>query len=157
MPKYVIERELPGAGDLSAGDLQAISQKSVEVLADMAPRAQWLQSYVADDRLFCVYIADDPEAVREHARCGGFPVTNVYRPSSTRRPPRSRREAARGGGGRRPRLVGRRRGMTRRPGRRRADLLDHARHRRARPAHRRRLRHRSRRRPRVAASRWPGR
>lgn len=78
MPKYVIERELPGAGELSADELQAISQKSVEVLAGMAPRAQWLQSYVADDRLFCVYIADDPEAVREHARTGGFPVTNIH-------------------------------------------------------------------------------
>ena len=79
MPKYVIERELPGAGALTADELQGISQKSVEVLAGMAPRAQWLQSYVADDRLFCVYIADDPEAVREHARCGGFPVTAIHR------------------------------------------------------------------------------
>ena len=79
MPKYVIERELPGAGQLSTDELQAISQKSNEVLAGMAPRAQWQQSYVADDRLFCVYIADDPEAVREHARCGGFPVTAIHR------------------------------------------------------------------------------
>lgn len=79
MPKYLIERELPGAGDLSAAELQAISQKSVEVLAGMAPRAQWLQSYVTDDHIFCVYLADDPEAVREHARCGGFPVTNIHR------------------------------------------------------------------------------
>ena len=81
MPKYVIERELPGAGNLTADELRSISQKSNEVLAGMAPRAQWQQSYVSDDRLFCVYIADDPEAVREHARCGGFPVTNVYRVS----------------------------------------------------------------------------
>jgi hypothetical protein len=78
MPKYVIERELPGAGRLTGDELQAISQKSNEVLAAMAPRAQWLQSYVADDRLFCVYIADDPEAVREHAKCGGFPVTAIH-------------------------------------------------------------------------------
>ena len=78
MPKYVIERELAGAGQLGGDELQAISQKSNEVLAGMAPRAQWLQSYVADDRLFCVYIADDPEAVREHAKCGGFPVTAIH-------------------------------------------------------------------------------
>lgn len=79
MPKYVIERELPGAGQLSAAELQGISQKSNEVLAGMAPRAQWQQSYVTDDRIFCVYIADDPEAVREHGRCGGFPVTAIHR------------------------------------------------------------------------------
>lgn len=79
MPKYIIERELPGAGDLTGDELQSISQKSCEVLATMAPRAQWLQSYVTDDRLFCVYIAEDPETVRDHARAGGFPVTNVYR------------------------------------------------------------------------------
>lgn len=79
MPKYLIERELPGAGELSGDELQAISQKSVEVLAGMAPRAQWLQSYVTDDHIFCIYLADDPEAVREHARCGGFPVTNIHR------------------------------------------------------------------------------
>lgn len=79
MPKYLIERELPDAGVLTNDDLQSISQKSVEVLAGMAPRAQWLQSYVLDDRLFCVYIADDPEAVREHGRRGGFPVTAIHR------------------------------------------------------------------------------
>jgi hypothetical protein len=78
MPKYVIERELPGAGQLGGDELQAISQKSNEVLAAMAPRAQWLHSYVADDRLFCLYIADDPESIREHARCGGFPVTAIH-------------------------------------------------------------------------------
>ena len=79
MPKYVIERELPGAGDLGDGEIQGVSQKSNEVLAAMAPRVQWQQSYVCDDRLFCIYIADDAEAVREHARRGGFPVTNVYK------------------------------------------------------------------------------
>ena len=73
MPKFVIERTLPGAGDLTAADLQAISQKSVEVLDAMAGRAQWLQSYVTDDKLFCVYIADDAATVAEHARAGGFP------------------------------------------------------------------------------------
>ena len=79
MPKYVIERDLPGAGQLSGDELCAVSQQSVEVLATMAPRAQWLQSYVTDDKLFCVYLADDPETVREHAAKGGFPVTAVHR------------------------------------------------------------------------------
>ena len=79
MPKYVIERELQGAGDLSADDLQAISQKSVEVLDSMAGRAQWLHTFVTGDKLFCVYIADDEEAVREHAAAGGFPCNAVRR------------------------------------------------------------------------------
>lgn len=77
MPKYVIERELPGAGDLSGDELRGISQKSVEVLDSMAGRAQWLQTYVTDDKLFCVYIADDEAAVKEHADGGGFPVNNI--------------------------------------------------------------------------------
>jgi hypothetical protein len=79
MPKYVIERDLPGAGNLSSNDLQAISQKSVEVLDSMAGRAQWLQSYVTDDKLFCVYIADDEATVQEHANGGGFPCNAVRR------------------------------------------------------------------------------
>lgn len=79
MPKYVIERELPGAGALTPAKLQAISQKSNEVLVGLAPRAQWQHSYVAEDRLFCVYIADDPAVLREHADCGGFPVTAIHR------------------------------------------------------------------------------
>ena len=82
MPKYVIERDLQGAGQLSAGELCAVSAKSVEVLATMPDRAQWLQSYVTDDKLFCVYIADDPEAIREHASKGGFPVTAIHRVTS---------------------------------------------------------------------------
>jgi hypothetical protein len=77
MPKYVIERELPGAGGLSATELQNISQKSVEVLDTMAGRAQWLETYVTDDKLFCVYIADDEAAVKEHAAGGGFPCNNI--------------------------------------------------------------------------------
>lgn len=77
MPKFVIERPLPGAGNLSADELQGISQKSNEVLDGMAGRAQWLQSYVTGDKIYCVYIADDEEAVREHARAGGFPCTEV--------------------------------------------------------------------------------
>ena len=77
MPKFVIERDLPGAGSLSSDELHAISQKSNEVLDGMAGRAQWLESYVTDDKLFCVYIADDADAVREHATNGGFPCNAV--------------------------------------------------------------------------------
>jgi hypothetical protein len=78
MPKFVIERDLPGAGALSATDLQAISKQSVGVLDAMAGRAQWLHSYVTDDKLFCVYIADSPATVVEHATRGGFPCTGVH-------------------------------------------------------------------------------
>ena len=82
MPKYVIERELPGAGQLSASDLQGISQKSVEVLDSLAGRAQWLESFVTDDKIYCVYIADEPATIKEHAQCGGFPVTAISRVST---------------------------------------------------------------------------
>jgi hypothetical protein len=78
MKKYVIERSVPGVGNMSAQDLQKLSQKSNEVLDGLAGRAQWLQSYVADDKLFCVYIADGPESIREHAQSGGFPCDNIY-------------------------------------------------------------------------------
>ena len=77
MPKFVIERTLPGAGKLSADELHTISAKSNQVLADMAPRAKWLQSYVTTDKIYCVYVADDEAAVREHAEAGGFPADNV--------------------------------------------------------------------------------
>jgi hypothetical protein len=79
MPKYVIERGIPGAGGLSGDELRAISAKSNEVLAGMSPRAKWLQSYVTDDKVFCVYVADDEAAVREHAECGGFPADAINR------------------------------------------------------------------------------
>ena len=79
MPKYVIERDMPGADQLSPDDLQGISQKSNEVLDSMAGRAQWLQTYVTDDKLLCVYIADDAATVEEHAKAGGFPCTAVRR------------------------------------------------------------------------------
>lgn len=82
MPKYVIERELPGAGALSSDELRAISAKSNEVLAGMSPRAQWLQSYVTSDKIYCVYVAQDEAAVREHAECGGFPANSISRVSS---------------------------------------------------------------------------
>jgi hypothetical protein len=83
MPKFVIERDLPGAGKLSSDELQGISQKSVEVLDSMAGRAQWLETYVTDDKLFCVYIADDVATVKEHAELGGFPCNNVARVATT--------------------------------------------------------------------------
>ncbi|MCA9751485.1 MAG: DUF4242 domain-containing protein [bacterium] len=79
MPKFVIEREIPGAGSLSPTDLRAISQKSCGVLADMAPAVQWVQSFVTDDKVYCVYLAPDEAAVREHARRGEFPADRVSR------------------------------------------------------------------------------
>jgi len=79
MPKYVIERELPGAGKLSAAELRDISQKSNKVLADLGPEIRWLQSYVTDDKIYCVYVAPDEDVIFEHARCGGFPADRVSR------------------------------------------------------------------------------
>lgn len=77
MPKYVIEREIPGAGKLSPQELQAISQKSCGVLRQMGPQIQWVQSYVTDDKVYCVYIAPNADAVRKHAEMGGFPANRV--------------------------------------------------------------------------------
>jgi hypothetical protein len=77
MPKFVIEREIPGAGKLSAADLHAISQKSCGVLNNMGPKIQWIQSFVTDNKIYCVYIAPDEATVREHARQGGFPANSV--------------------------------------------------------------------------------
>ena len=77
VPKFVIERDIPGVGNLSLQDLHAISQKSCAVLNDMGPRIQWVQSYVTQDRIYCVYVAPDEEAVREHAAKGGFPANRV--------------------------------------------------------------------------------
>ena len=77
MPKFVIEREIPGAGKLTPAELHAISQKSCGVLKEMGPQIQWVQSYVTDDKVYCVYIAPDEAAVREHARLGGFPANSV--------------------------------------------------------------------------------
>jgi hypothetical protein len=79
MPKFVIEREIPGAGKLSPQELQAISQKSCNVLKGMGPQIQWVQSYVTDDKIYCVYTAPNEEAVREHAKQGGFPANKVSR------------------------------------------------------------------------------
>jgi len=77
MPKFVIEREIPGAGKLSAEQLQAISQTSCGVLKNLGPQIQWLHSYVTDDKIYCVYIAPNEEMVRTHAQQGGFPANRV--------------------------------------------------------------------------------
>lgn len=77
MPKYLIERELPGAGQLSAADLKAISQKSCGVLNTLGPQIQWVQSYVTDDKIYCVYIAPNAELVKQHAEQGGFPANRI--------------------------------------------------------------------------------
>lgn len=77
MPKYVIEREIPGAGKLAAEQLQAVSQKSCSVLTSLGPQITWLHSYVTDDKIYCVYIAPNEEMIREHARKGGFPANKI--------------------------------------------------------------------------------
>ncbi len=77
MPKYVIEREIPNAGSLSPQELQAISQKSCSVLSELGPQIQWVQSYVTDDKVYCVYIATSEELVRRHAEQGGFPANRI--------------------------------------------------------------------------------
>ena len=77
MPKFVIERDLPGAGKLSPQELKGISQKSCGVLDELGPKIQWQESYVTDDKIYCVYIAPNEELVREHARKGGFPATRI--------------------------------------------------------------------------------
>ena len=77
MPKFVIERDIAGAGKLPKQELQAISQKSCSVLREMGPKIQWIQSFVTDDKIYCVYIAPNEEIIREHARQGGFPANCV--------------------------------------------------------------------------------
>jgi len=77
LPRYVIEREIPGAGKLSPQELQAIAQKSCSVLDQLGPKIQWVQSFVTGDKIYCVYIAPDEQLVREHARQGGFPANSV--------------------------------------------------------------------------------
>jgi len=77
MPKFVIERDIPQAGSLSSEQLQAISQKSCRILREMGPQIQWVQSYVTDDKIYCVYVAPDEDTVREHAQQGGFPANRI--------------------------------------------------------------------------------
>ncbi|EJM15389.1 hypothetical protein PMI21_03307 [Pseudomonas sp. GM18] len=79
MPKFIIERELPGAGALQQQELKAISQKSCDVLRGLGPQVQWQQSYVTGDKIYCVYIAPSEELIREHAKQGGFPINSVSR------------------------------------------------------------------------------
>lgn len=79
MPKFIIEREIPGAGNLTPQQLQAVSQTSCGVLQKMGPRIQWIQSYVTGDKVYCVYIAPDEEMIREHAKLGGFPANSISR------------------------------------------------------------------------------
>jgi len=77
MPKYVIEREIPGAGNLSADQLKGISQKSCGVLRQMGPQIQWVESFVTGDKVYCIYVAPDAEAIRRHAELGGFPANRI--------------------------------------------------------------------------------
>ena len=77
MPKYLIERDVPGAGKLGPDELRELSAKSNGVLSHLGPEIRWLQSYVTDDRLYCVYVAPDEDMILEHARCGGFPADRV--------------------------------------------------------------------------------
>ena len=77
MPKYVIEREIPGAGNMSPQELQSVSQKSCSVLRNLGPQIQWLHSYVTGDKIYCIYIAPNEEMVREHAQQGGFPANRI--------------------------------------------------------------------------------
>ena len=77
MPKFVIEREVPGAGNLSDAEVKEISRKSMKALRELGPEIQWLQSYVTGDKLYCVYLAPDEATIREHAKRGGFPVNRI--------------------------------------------------------------------------------
>lgn len=77
MPKFVIEREIPGAGNLSEEELKAVSQTSCSVLREMGPEIQWVESFVTDDKVYCIYVAPDEDTIRRHAEAGGFPANSV--------------------------------------------------------------------------------
>ena len=77
MPKFVIERDIPGLGNLSEAELREVSRKSVSILKELGPEIQWLHSYVTCDKLYCVYLAPDEALIREHAKRGGFPATRI--------------------------------------------------------------------------------
>jgi Protein of unknown function (DUF4242) len=83
MPKFVIERQIPGAGHLSPEQLRAISQKSCAVLRDLGPQIQWVESFVTADKIYCVYIAPNQQAIQEHARRGGFPADEISQVTTT--------------------------------------------------------------------------
>jgi hypothetical protein len=82
MPKYVIERELPGAGSLSAEEIQGMAAKSNHVIGELGPEINWLTSYVTDDKIYCVYVAPDEDILLEHARCGAFPANRISKVST---------------------------------------------------------------------------
>jgi len=98
MPKFLIEREIPGAGNLSPQELQGISQKSCGVLQNMGPQIQWLQSYVTGDKIYCVYIAPNEEMIREHASQGGFPANRISEIKSIIDPTTSEEKSRSAGG-----------------------------------------------------------
>ena len=79
MPKYIIERELPGAGDLGDDQIQSISQKSCQVLTELGPQIQWVESFVTDDKIYCVYNSPNKELIEKHAKQGGFPANKISR------------------------------------------------------------------------------
>jgi hypothetical protein len=87
MPEFVIEREMPGAGSLSRDDLQAASQTSCSVLRDLGPQIQWVQSYVTDNKIYCIYRAPNEDMIREHGQRGGFPVNKISQVRTTIDPP----------------------------------------------------------------------
>lgn len=93
MPKFVIEREIPGAGKLTAAELQAISQASCNVLQKMGPEIQWIHSYVTGDKVYCVYISPNEEMIREHASQGGFPANRISEIKTTIDPTTAERSA----------------------------------------------------------------
>src|SRR2546429_6056693 len=97
MPKYVIEREIPGAGNMSARDLQAVSQKSCSVLQNLGPQIQWLHSYVTGDKIYCVYIAPNEDMIREHASQGGFPANRISAIKTVIDPTTAEQQSAAGG------------------------------------------------------------
>jgi cell division inhibitor SulA len=99
MPKFIIERDIPGAAELSPVELQGMAQKSASVLRELGPEIQWIQSYIAEDRMYCIYIASSAEIIREHARQAGLPVDKVSRieaiidPASAEAPHKARETA----------------------------------------------------------------
>ena len=97
MPKYVIERDIPGLGKLTSQELQAMSQKSCNVLSQLGPQIQWLRSYVTGDKLYCVYIAPNAEIIQEHARLGGFPANRISEVKSVIDPTTAEASSARAG------------------------------------------------------------
>ena len=96
MPKYVIEREIPGAGDLSPEELQAISQKSCNVLQNLGPQINWVESYVTADKVYCVYIAPSEDMIRAHAQQGGFPANRISEIKTTIDPTTAETQRERG-------------------------------------------------------------